>query len=570
MASVVGNARRAFLTNFLLCVMLLCTTWLSATVRLAITDMDGTEIEHAGVSQLFGVVVETDARGDCSLSKIEGLENFHRVGTLSNSRITSAGRVACNGYIMRVDEPGSYSVGPAHVYINGREEIVAAIQLEVKQEARTAGAADRKNHNKPFARLTVSQSEVFVREPVTCTLRFYYSRAQVRNVQGQSVDVKDTVIIDRQNSQQGSETIDGKTWNYIEWSWRLLSKKEGSLTLPACLINFEELQSGGFLFPTMQSKHLYSNAVLLEVHALPLCDEPIQAVGLFERLEARVDQPVARAGDALVLTLRIEGSGFFDDEHPVALQEMPDALKWYESKNYDLSPERDGTAGKACEFVVQGLHEGEWQIPVQHIVYFDTAARECRTLASTPLQITITPGQAVMGMVPNIPTTCVGQAADELSPLIAGDGLSWWAHEQRALPWWLVLVLIVVPSVIVASALIRRRLLQTPLVRKKTLFSSARTELLVLTQRGEVNNLHALFTRLFARLYDDPAIDLMSENLQRRLRDAGLKPETLERWQQFADRCAEAAFYTIDSESMSKESLFLVADQWLIFFKERL
>jgi hypothetical protein len=157
-----------------------------------------------------------------------------------------------------------------------------------------------------------------------------------------------------------------------------------------------------------------------------------------------------------------------------------------------------------------------------------------------------------------------------LSPLIAGDGLSWWAHEQRALPWWLVLVLIVVPSVIVASALIRRRLLQTPLVRKKTLFSSARTELLVLTQRGEVNNLHALFTRLFARLYDDPAIDLMSENLQRRLRDAGLKPETLERWQQFADRCAEAAFYTIDSESMSKESLFLVADQWLIFFKERL
>jgi hypothetical protein len=565
MASVVGNARRAFLTSFLLCV-----TWLPATVRLEITDSDGTHLEHAGAGQPFRVSVETDARAVNSRPTIEGLKAYLCGETSFREILTPGTKLSRFGYVARIDEPGSYTIGPAHMQVDGHEEASVTLQLEVKQEAKTVAASDKKNHNKPFARLTVSQNDVFVREPVTCTLRFYYSRAQVRNVQGQSADVKDTVIIDRQNSQQGSETIDGKTWNYVEWSWRLLSKKAGSIMLPACLINFEEVQSGGFLFPIMQSKHLYSNAALLEVHALPPCDEPIQAVGLFERLEARVDQSVARAGDALVLTLRIEGSGFFDDEQPVTLQDMPDALKWYESKTYDLSPERDGAVGKACEFVVQGLHEGEWQIPAQHIVYFDTAARECRTLASTPLQVTITPGQAVIGLVPTMPMTYVGQTTDELSPLIAGDGLSWWAREQRAVPWWLMLILILVPSFIVVIALIRRRLLQTPLVRKKTLFSSARTELLVLTQRGEVNNLHALFTRLFARLYDDPAIDLTSENLQRRLRDAGLKPETLERWQQFADRCAEAAFYTVDPESMSKESLFLVADQWLLFFKERL
>lgn len=599
MASVAGNLLRVFLGErvficraqlretlshetgscaikvcaWLLCVMLLYTTGLSATVRLTLTDVDGVKLEYAGAGQPFRVSVETDARVVNSQPTIEGLSAFLCGETSFREINTPKTKLSRFGYLARIDEPGSYTIGPARMQVDGREETSVAIQLEVKQEAKTVGAADGTMKHKPFARISVSPHDVFVREPVTCTLRFYYASTNVRTVSRQIENVEDFVVIDSAPALQGSETIDGKSWNFVEWSWRLYSKKAGSLMLPACAVHFEEVQRGGIFFMSMQPKQIYSNAVTLEVKALPLSDEPIQAVGFFERFEARVEPSVACAGDAMVLTLRVEGSGLFDDEQPVTVQGVPEALRWYESKKSDLNQERDGVIGKVFEFIVQGLHEGEWQIPEQRFSYFDTKAHQCRTLISSPISVTILPGQAVTGMVPTLPQTPTSFATvlhDDLAPSIVGDGFSWWAREWPALPWWVMVVLIVVPSLLVVVALIRRRLLQTPLVRKKTLFAAAQTELLLLKRRSGVQELYALFTRLFVRLYDDSTVDLMNGSLQIRLRDAGLKPETLERWQQFVDRCAECAFYTIDSESMSQESLFVVAEQWLLFFKERL
>jgi hypothetical protein len=577
MVSAVGNARCASLRlscAVILCVTQLCVTSMYATVRLTITDVDGAKMEYAGAGQSFRVLVETDARVVNSRPTIEGLSAFLCGETSFREINTPTTKLSRFGYLARIDESGQYTIGPARIQVDGHEEASAALELEVKQEAKTSGAMGEKMQYKPFARLSVSRQDVFVHEPVVCTLRFYYASTQVRTVSRQMEDAEDFVVIDRVTPVQGSETIDGKSWNFVEWSWRLYSKKSGSLMLPACAVHFEEVQSGGIFFMNMQSKQVYSNAVAFEVKELPLSDEPIQAVGSFERFEARVDPTVACAGDALVLTLRVEGSGLFDDEQPVSVQGMPEALKWYESKQNDLDLERDGVTGKVFEFIVQGLREGEWQIPEQRFSYFDTKAQQCRTLISTPISITLLPGQALVGMVPTVPhmptSFANGLLHDDLAPRITGDGLSWWAREQRALPWWVMLLLIIFPSLLVAVALIRRRLLHTPLVRKKTIFSSAREELMLVTRRGEVQELYALFTRLFVRLYDDPTVDLLSENLHTRLRDAGLKSETLERWQQFVDRCAECAFYTIDSESMSKESLLVVAEQWLLFFKERL
>jgi len=251
---------------------------------------------------------------------------------------------------------------------------------------------------------------------------------------------------------------------------------------------------------------------------------------------------------------------------------MPDALKWYESKKDDLSPDRDGVTGKLFEFVVQGLHEGEWPIPEQRFTYFDSKAQEYRTLVSTPVITAITPGQASLGSVPTTPQfkNFVTPATTELAPLIVGDGAAWRAESTESLPWWLMLLLIIVPMSYVAVALMQRRLIQTPLVRRRKIFSVAREELMDAINRGEVQELYAIFTRLFARLYDDPSVDLTSEKLQIRLRDAGLKPDALGRWQEFVDQCAESAFSPTASEGVAKSSLLIVAEQWLIFFKERL
>jgi len=571
------NAAKTFLGVVKVCTLFLCVTQLSvmplyAVVRLEITDSDGLKIEHAGAGQPFRVSVETDARTINSKPIIEGLDAFLCEGTSFREMTTPTAKLSRFGYVARIDQPGSYTIGPARIKVDGHEETSGVIHLEVKQEVKTVGSST-KNQHKPFAQLSVSPSEVFAYEPVTCTLRFYFSRGNVRDVSAQLAEVHDTVIVDQKEAQQGTEIIDEHQWNYVEWSWRLYSKQSGNITLPACSLQYKEVESGGFFFAQLQHKQLYSNAVTFQVTALPQSDEPLQAVGVFDRLVAQVDQSVVRAGDAFILTVRVEGNGFFEESHPFVVQKIPDAFKWYESKKHVLDPEHDGVAGKAFEFVIQGSREGEWQIPEQYFVYFDTNKREYRTLVSSPLQVTITPGQLVSATVPaepQIPTSFVVSTAEELSPSLSDDGFSWWALAQKALPWWLMLVLVLLPSVVVVIALIRRRLLQTPLVRKKTIFSSARQELAVIIRRGEVRELHPLFTRLFARLYDDPALDIMGERLQERLRDAGLKTETLERWQEFVERCAECAFYPASSATMSKEALLVVAEQWLLFFKERL
>lgn len=563
MVSVVGKK--------IVCVLFLFSS-LAAEMRIEITDSDGIPLQCAGVGQPFLVTVVTDAGGMHSQPTIEGIDEY-RSGWTEMEMSTFNGKGACRyKFGVRVDEPGTYTFGPARMRSGDHDETCGAVTVEVKQEAHSDGKTKKSNQLEPFARLLVAKDHVFVREPVDCFLRFYSARGDETNVRVTPPQSDDIVIMSQGAERKGSEKIDGREWHYSELPWRLYAKKAGSLVLPACMLDYTMVQPRGFWFSQAQEKHFCSNAVTLNVEALPVCDRPIQGVGSFNRFDAHIEPAVARVGDALVLTLRLEGEGLLDETSTLTLQDMPPALKWYDSKQYDLDPERDGARGKVFEFVVQGLHEGECEIPSQAFTFFTIESRQCRTLQTTPLAVTITPGH-VNAPVPSTfvqPPAGQALATDELSPMPEGDGWAFLGRVRYFLPWWLMVLLIGLPGFYVFFSCIRRRWQQSPSIRRKALFSRAYADLAALTQADDVQGLYPLFTRLFGRLYDDPSLDLMSESITTRLRDAGIAPETVERWRQFVERCAECAFYSASHEAVSKESLLLVAKQWLDYLKERL
>lgn len=564
MVSVVGKQLR-----LLSCCLMVVPVY--AAMHIEFLDSDGSPLQCAGVGQPFIVSVVVDANNMNTNPEVEGISEYYSGWAEMKMSVCNGKGVCRYNYGVRVDEPGTYTFGPARMHVGDHEESGDAAQIEVRQEACSTDTKKSKRAE-PFARMTVSKSVAFVREPIECSVRFYSLHGDEARIHIQQPPSDDLVILNSEGEQRkGVETIEGQQWHYSEITWRMYAKKAGSLVIPACVFEYATVEHHGFWLPEMKQKRLCSNAVTLTVEALPDCGLPIKAVGSFTRFDAQVEPAVARAGDAIVLTLRLEGEGLLDETSPVHLEGMPPALKWYESKQYDLDPQRDGAKGKAFEFVVQGVQEGSWEIPAQMFTFFLTDMRQCHTLQTTPLTVTITPGVVPTSVASEPHKPSVTKVIDDgLCPLIDGDGYSFFARVHYYVPWWLMLVLIAVPGIGVFFARARRSWQKMPTMRRKTFFSRAHKDLADLMQADDVQGLYALFSRLLGRLYDDPSLDLMSEKVTIRLRDAGIGPETLERWQQFVERCAECSFYTPSPEAVSKESLFLVARQWLEYLKERL
>jgi hypothetical protein len=73
---------------------------------------------------------------------------------------------------------------------------------------------------------------------------------------------------------------------------------------------------------------------------------------------------------------------------------MPDALKYYFSKSNLVQ----GSLGlqKSFEYIVQGMQEGEWEVPAQQFIFFDVENRSYKMLETAPLLVTVLQGQAAV------------------------------------------------------------------------------------------------------------------------------------------------------------------------------
>src|SRR5690606_5603374 len=163
-------------------------------------------------------------------------------------------------------------------------------------------------------------------------------------------------------------------------------------------------------------------------------------IGVFENIMAYIAPPVAKEGEGMVLTIEVNGEGNLSVIKIPELS-MPSGLKYYDSNTTIIEASNEGEVSKKrFEFIVQGIQEGDWEIPEQSFVYFDIKKGSYVTLRTCPLSVSIQPslnkGYVHNDVVENVLEKKEKKAIDQclLSPL--NEQGPWYpVSEGMSLPW---------------------------------------------------------------------------------------------------------------------------------------
>ena len=558
--------------------LILLTTWWGlcsgAVIDMSVLDTDGSPVVQAGVGHPFVLEVTlSDVAQLGQAPQIEGVEQFD-IKHAGMRMMSVNGKVSSHHrYELRIDEPGTYSLGPATFEYKGKQLVSNTVRVVVGNEQIEEKKGSDETRAPILLRLSADKDHAVVGERVTCQLRFYLS----------DPDVALRKFIEQENSlfrrsqsrgpRKGRETLDGVEYSYIEWEWDIYSQKSGSHILPAYGADYDrEIERddlwgglGKLLGNYVETKRVYSNALPLQVDELPSSVRAVQGIGSFSELRVSAKPSVAKQGEGILVALEVIGDGDPDGIIISELRGIPKELKYYESKQVALdSSMHNSKSGKRFEYIVQGLRVGSWEIPSQLFYYYDVVPRSYKDLRSTPITITVMPGsnQGVQsyGNGPGI----VEQ--DEIAG-ICKTHLYTTTSRSSALPWWLFIFLLLLPVFVlvycrITSVFSKRSRINYRAKRARNAFRYVRTRLDQCRKKKDVRRLHSVFTEFFADRWHVSVGTISVSFINKRLRDVGMNEEQRVEWDRFFSEISEHAF-GVHKEGEHKDDLFNQAEQWI-------
>lgn len=551
-----------------------------AQVALRVVDMEGEQLEQAGVGQPFMLEVSiTDMGKGLAEPEIKGDPRIviHRTG-LFMSTINGVSTTKYS-YKLRIDEPGTFQLGPAIVMYQGAPVESNVLTINVAQQQKSKNGTGQK---KAFLELKVDKDQVVVGQKINCTLTFYYTGNGVSLKQVGQPALDGFSKKEEEEPSTGTVKKDGELYKYVCWHWQLYPNKPGKLIIPAhradYVVELKNKQQGfgafGFFFGNrVEHERVYSNAEQIHVDALPAYKGQVDAIGSFKHIRAYIKPAVAKQGEAMVLTLEIEGDGDLRAIQPPKLKHMPKALRYYESKNYvvDAKNKREQSK-KYFEYIIQGLKEGDWQISKQTFTYFDVNAYAYKTLETAPLMVQIMRNNEVQSAPPVIEDEQPQEQeliTDDILPL--NEQGPWRpVHERSPLTLWIFLLFMGIPFigvVYIFIQVIRQRYYKKNGVRLRyeRAFKHALSQLKKTSRTQNTAQIYHIMTQLFADRAQISNAVVTQDNIEQQLKNAGIPKNHLEEWRIFFNTIAAHAFgHTKEVDN----HLFEQAKQWIEYLKE--
>ena len=545
-------------------------TYTGVSVR--VKDTDGASVEQVAAGQPFQVEVAIkDIAGSMVTPNLVHDEKMvlHKVG--QQIVVTNGRTNQLHIFRARIDVPGTYTIGPATMMVGTEKHESEVISVRVGEKTikrgKDAWAGQPKREE---LKLSLSSSDVMVGEKVEASLRFYTNEERVPDREfGRPVIDAAFSIRNLRGPHMGEELVDTIASPYVEWTWDMYPKKHGVQIVPAHSVDYE-LESrrrrndmwGGFSFwgGHFQRKRTYSNAVRLVVAPLPSGVGELDAIGRFHEMRAEISPAVAKAGEGMVLKLDIDGEGDLEAISRFDLTDMPDELRWYPSKKTTLEGQgRDGGSIRRLEFIVQGLQEGNWQIPQQQFAYFDIESRELKKLTTTPLSLTITPGVTPQQLADNTAGSVGDDTSNELRPLHD-------PKEDSSVPfagvgWNLFFMLLLLPFTFFGATALARR--GKYYLNKHEKVWRARFALR--NVRSALTKMESVYHALERYVADRTALqdgEVSLYDVERLLHEKGRSKTESSEWILFLNHISEAAFSEKGSH-VSHQELVRQAHVWL-------
>jgi hypothetical protein len=554
-------------------------------VRLRALDLNDVTLQEAIVGIPFKVEIALEgALSEIQDQKIDHIDDFVITGRQTHLMNINNVRTTKSTFIIQTQKVGTYTIGPAHVVVSGVEYHSDSIIVKVGTQAQSKPAASTQQQGTDvFMRLACDKKSAFVGEKVMCTIRVYCAQEQTQ-IQAITEPACEGLSLKTRNGPEiTQEKIKGHEYTCAQWEWEMYPTKSGSLVVPALCGDFNiplDMNAQGFnvynffIGPMVKPKRVYSNPVTLDVMPLPHNQKKAQAVGSFNRYSACLKQSKAQEGEGVVLTLTLEGTGDLSQVEAPVLMDMPDGLKWYESKHTSM-PQDHGRQRKSFEYIIQGLYQGVWTLPAQQFFYFDPSYKKYMTLQTEPERLTITSrAQQATHTQTQIPTTTLAKTSqdtnseDALAPLEENfefSGMPW------KLPWWLMGFIMGIPCVYVVSRAGYRRIKSMNKLtaqNKKTAYVNAKRLLLAATKRNDVHMVHGLFIEFFAQRIGCMQTEISPARIEAYLDKIGFSQEQIHAWHAFFEYCASLVYGNQQYAQIDKH-VFEQAHYWLSQVQEK-
>ncbi len=277
-----------------------------------------------------------------------------------------------------------------------------------RQTARPSGSAAAAPD--VFVTMELDKSKAFVNEQMTLSVQFHTAVSLLGNPQYVPPQLEGFLAEDMPPLRHYNETRNGRNYFVTEIKTALFPLRTGRLTIGTATVHcqvqqqtnvdpfspdfFERFFSQGLM--TAQTRTLSSQPLRLEVTALPDAGKPIDfsgAVGHFS-LAAATDKSRTKVGDAVNLTLTIQGTGNLKAIAEPAMPSLPSWRVFDPVTSVNLQKKGDLVQGsKIIRTVLVPRVSGDLAIPPVSLSYFDPTRNDYVRLRTQPLTVSVAPGE---------------------------------------------------------------------------------------------------------------------------------------------------------------------------------
>ena len=366
-----------------------------------------------------------------SLPPLNDFQVYSAGNTQSLSIVNGAARSSTEYiYLLSPKSAGRKTIGPVVLRYRGQEYRTAPIPIEVSAGGAGAPAPGRREPAAPAARppsaqggedvflvATVDKPKPYVNEQVTLSVRFYTAVNLLGNPQYSPPELSGFISEDLPPERHGERVVNGRRYYFSEIRTALFPLRPGRSSIGSakvrCQVGIQaardpfspdffnkffskQAQAGGGV-----PKVLQSHPITVEARPLPAQGKPSNfsgAVGEF-RVSASLGRSSARVGDAVTLSIAVEGAGNLKSIGTPTLPPLPSFRSYDTAAAFNPSKKGDVIGGTAIfRTVIVPRVSGNLEIPSISFAYFDPVGAFYKTLRTALLSLQVSP--AISGKKP--------------------------------------------------------------------------------------------------------------------------------------------------------------------------
>lgn len=252
-----------------------------------------------------------------------------------------------------------------------------------------------------FTELKTPKTEYYMGEPIPVEVVIYRTRNVRLSSQGSSMelpDFKDFWVEEGQGDTEERITrMNGKEYiTFVASRKKLYPNRSGEIEIPAASFQLS-VTAGNSFFADWQRVRRDTEPVKLNIKPLPEQGKPADFSGLVGSFEIKgsLDQTSVKVGDSVSYNIEITGNGNFSAINQIKPAGLGSDFEVFEGGSPTLDEIRGGSMRKTWLFALVPKREGQFQIPVPQLSYFDLRTKTYKTADAPAIPLEVTPGQGL-------------------------------------------------------------------------------------------------------------------------------------------------------------------------------